>query len=190
MGQFEYLLMFAAVILGLAVSDIAISFHRLLGLGSRLKWDWLVPLAALVAFLKIVTQWWSWFSVGRIAQGLTWEMYLGVLVGSVLLFLIAATSLPDELPAGERIVLASHWDAVWRRYWILFLMHWTLINVVNAWAQVQIEHARWTPLAPAYLVLPVLISLTLVRSRWWQGLCLIGFAFIYLGQFFGRPLGG
>lgn len=190
MGAFEYLLMFAAVILGLAVSDIAISFHRLLGLGSRLKWDWLVPLAALVAFLKIVTQWWSWFSVGRIARGLTWEMYLGVLVASVLLFLIAATSLPDELPAGERIVLSSHWDAVWRRYWILFLVHWTLINVVNVWAQMQIEHARWTPLAPAYLVLPVLISLTLVRNRWWQGLCLVGFAIIYMGQFFGRPLGG
>jgi hypothetical protein len=55
MGQFEYLLILASVILGLAVSDIAVSLNRLLEV--RVRWDWLAPLAAVLAFLKITAQW-------------------------------------------------------------------------------------------------------------------------------------
>src|SRR5436190_926509 len=115
MGPFEYLLLFAVIILGLAVSDVALSLHRLLGAGPRVRWDWLAPLAALVAFLKIVTQWWTWFRAEPLAGGLTWEMFLGVLAGAVLLFLIAAASLPDEVPGEGRIDLAAHWAGVRRR---------------------------------------------------------------------------
>ena len=38
MGAFEYLLLFAAVILGLAISDLAISLHLLLNAGKKVKW--------------------------------------------------------------------------------------------------------------------------------------------------------
>ena len=189
MAPFEYLLLFVSVIFGLAVSDLAMSLHRLLGAGPRVRWDALAPLAALVTFLKIVTQWWSWFSDASIARGLTWEMFLGVLAGAVLLFLMAAAALPDEAPADSPIDLAAHWEAVSRRYWILFLAHWLVSNAVTVWAQVSLAHARWT-FGWGYLLGPLILSLILIRNRWWQGLCLAGFAILYVSQFFGRPLGG
>jgi hypothetical protein len=188
MGSFEYLLLFVAVILGLAVSDVAISVHRLLSAGRRVRWDWLAPLAALVAFLKIVTQWWSWFGFERLVRAITWEMFLAVLVGAVLLFLLSAAALPDEAPSETRIDLADHWRAVWRRYWILFLAHWLITNAVSIWAQMQIEGARLSLLQPAYLLGPVILSLVFIANRWWQTLCFAGLIVLYVGQFLGQSL--
>jgi len=189
MGPLEYLLLFAAIILGLAVADLATSLHRLLSAGPRVRWDWLAPLAALVAFLKIVTLWWSWFGIGKLAQGLTWEMFLGFLAGTVLLFLLAAAALPEEVAEGP-IDLRAHYATVQRRYWILFVCGWLLMNVLSLWAQVQILGAHLDLASPAYLVLPVVISLIFVRNRWWHTACLAGLCVVYFGQFFGHALAG
>ncbi|HEV2532664.1 hypothetical protein [Phenylobacterium sp.] len=188
MGTFEYLLLFAAVILGLAISDLAISLHRLLGAGRRVKWDWLAPLAALVAFLKIVTQWWTWHAAEALARGLTFEMFVVELVGIVLLFLLAAAALPDEAPRGEPVDLAAHYAAVSRRYWILFLAHWLVLNGVNSWVQMQIEGARFSWFAPAYLLAPLALALIFIPNRWVHTVVLAGLVVVYVGQFFGRAL--
>jgi hypothetical protein len=102
MGTFEYLLLFAAVILGLAISDLAISLHRLLNAAGRVRWDWLSPMAAALAFVRIVTQWWTWHDAERIAGGLTFGMFLGILISATLLFLMAAVALPDEFRGRSR----------------------------------------------------------------------------------------
>ena len=70
MAPFEYLLLFASVVLGLALAELAVGVNRLLRDWDRVKWDWLAPLAAILAFLKIVTQWWIWHGVERFAAGL------------------------------------------------------------------------------------------------------------------------
>jgi len=186
-GPFEYLLIFAAIVLGLAVSDLAFSLHRLLGAGARVKWDWLAPMAAAVAFLKITTQWWSWFGLDKLATGLTWGMYLGVLTGTVLLFLLAAAALPDEV--GEGVDLKAYYAGISRRYWILFTAEWVLMGGVGIWAQMQIEGARLA-FSPIYLVVLVSASLAIFRARWWHALCLAVFIVTYVGQFFGDVLGG
>jgi hypothetical protein len=191
MGQFEYLLLFVSVIMGLAVSDLAISLNRLLDAGKRVRWDWLTPMAAAVAFLKIITQWWAWFGAKQIAAGLTFGMFLGLLIGGVLVFLMAAAALPDSVD--EPIVdLRAHYARVSRRYWLLFAAHWTLLNGVGIWAQMQIEGARFTLLSPysaAYVLLPVSLVLAFVRNRWLHTLCLAALVVLYVVQFFGRGLG-
>ncbi|HEX2818468.1 MAG TPA: hypothetical protein VHN39_18895 [Phenylobacterium sp.] len=189
MGPFEYLLLFAAIILGLAVCDLATSLHRLLGAGARVRWDWLAPLAAVVAFLKIVTQWWTWFGVERIARGLTFEMFLGVLIGAVLLFLMAAAALPDEIHEGP-VDLRVYYAGVSRRFWILFTLHWVLTTGISIWAQMQIEGARLSLASPVYLMIPLAISLAVIRNRWWHTICLTGLIVLYVGQFFGHALAG
>jgi len=187
MGPFEYLLLFAAVILGLAVSEIAINLNRLMKAGASVRWDHLAPLAALVAFLKIVTQWWTWYRAESIAHALTFEMYLVVLVEAVLLFLLAATALPDRVPA-EGLGLKEHYESVRRRFWILFAVQWALWNGVSIWIQLGIEHAHFTPWQLSFLVLPVLLIAAFVRSRILHTLILVGFAVLYVIQFFGTTL--
>lgn len=188
MGQFEYLLLFLSIVLGLAVCDLCISLNRLLAPGAAVRWDWLAPLAAIVAFLKIITQWWSWFAAAPIAKGVTFEMFVGLLVSVVLLFLLASVSLPDRVD-DDAIDLRAYYIQVSRRYWLLFAAHFALSNGVSIWVQMQVEGARLTLLSPAYLILPAAIALAFVRNRVLHGACLLALVAIYLTQFAGHGLG-
>jgi hypothetical protein len=187
MNVFEYLLLFAAIILGLAVSDLAISLHKLMAARGRVRWDWLAPMAAAVAFLKIVTQWWAWFAAGAIARGMTFEMYLTLLVEAVLLFLLAASALPDEVPE-KGIDLRAFYDGTQRRFWLLFALQWSIWTAVSTWTQIVIEGAKFNPYSPVYLILPATLALAFLRYRIVQTLALAGFIAVYLAQNFGRTL--
>jgi hypothetical protein len=193
MGAFEYLLMFVAVILGVAVSDLVISLHRLLSAGSRVRWDLLAPLAAAVAFLKILTQWWSWFGTAQIARGLTFEMFLGIVSATVMMFLLAAAALPDEAPDDAAIDLAAHYERVRRRFWLLFSAETLLMISVDIWAQIAIAHARLDPrslLQPVIVLIPIAAALAFVKNRWVQGAALVALIGLYLLNSIGRPLAG
>lgn len=140
-SPFEYLLLFAAVILGLAVSELAIASHRLFNASERVRWDWLSPLAAALVFLQIITQWWSWYSAQTFPGGLRFEMFIGVIVGGVLLFLPAAMVLPEVSHGAGPILLASHYERVRRRFWMVFTLHWVVVTAVSAWAKVALGGA-------------------------------------------------
>jgi hypothetical protein len=187
-SPFDYLLILAAVILGLAVTDVAVSLQRLLAAGARVKWDWLSPGLALVALLKIVTLWWSWYVVGPIARGVTFEMYLAEIGATVILFLMAASALPDEVGEGG-VDLAAFFETSRRRYWTLFLAHWLAATAVSIWIQVALAHRVFDPMTPVWLVIPAVASLIVVKNRWWQTVGVAGFATLYLFEGLGRTLG-
>lgn len=184
MAPFDYLLILAAVILGLAVAELAIGLNRLLRAG-EVRWDWLAPLAALLVFLKIVTQWWTWHAASRLAAGITFEMFLAVLAGATLLFLLAATPLPETGAAS--VDLRAHYERVRRRFWILFALHSLVSMGVGIWVQMAVLHARfaWSIL---YLVVLVAVALAFVRNRWVQAAGLAFFTIVYFAQSFGRTL--
>ena len=186
MGAFEYLLLFAAVILGLAISDLAISLHRLLNAGEEVKWDALPLLAAALAFERIVAEWWVWHSADRLAAGFTFGMFLGVLVSAVLLFLMAAVALPDE--SDGQIDLRAHYTKTHRRYWMLFAGQWLTLNVVSIWAQHSITKAHINLVSAAWLVLPAAVVLALTRQRVVQYIGLIGFLVFYSVTYFDHTL--
>jgi len=174
-------------VLGLAVSDLCISLNRLLDAGARVKWDWLSPLAAIVAFLKIVTQWWTWFSAVSLAKGVTFEMFVVLLATVVLLYLIAAVALPDSVEGGAD--LRAYYARTSRRYWLLFAAQFALSNAVSVWAQMQVQGARFSLLSPGYLILPAAIALAFWRGRVLHTAAFCGLIAIYLLQFAGRGLG-
>jgi len=183
-------LLFAAVVLGLAISDLAISLHRLLNAAERVRWGLLSPLAAIVAFLKIITQWWTWYSAKPLASALSFEMFIGVMIGAVLLFLMAAAALP-ETSEGETVVdLPSYYMRVRRRFWLLFASHWVVATGVSIWVQVQIEGARLNLLSPVFLIVPAAFLLAYFKAYWLHALCLSGLIVLYLSQLFGQHLAG
>jgi hypothetical protein len=190
MGPFEYLLMFASVILALALTDVAVSLNRLLGAADKVKWDWLAPLAALVAFLKIVNQWWVWFAGKAVATDMTYGMFLGILVSAILLFLMCAAALPDALDEPGDLDLRAYYGRVSRRYWLLFAGHWLTANGTSIWIQIVIEKARFAAVSPAYLILPIALALAFFRDRRLHGAGLIAFALLYLAFPFAHRLAG
>src|SRR4051812_35701119 len=148
MAPFEYLLLFAGVILGLAICELAIGLNRLLAAWGRIKWDWLAPLATLLCFLKIVAQWWVWHSAVSLAAGMSYEMYLALLASAALLFMLAAAALPGTAGDGG-VDLRAHYEFVRRRYWTLFTLHFLAAVGVSIWLQVRVEGASLSFTSPA-----------------------------------------
>ena len=187
MGAFEYLLLFAAVIMGLAISDIAVSLHRLLNAAQRVRWDALPILAAALAFERIVTQWWVWYGADRLARKMTFGMFVGVLVSAVLLFLMAAVALPDEVGEAE-VDLRLYYAKTSRRYWLLFASQWFMMNAVSVWVQTTITKAHLNLLSPMLLVFPSALILAFNRTKWLQAIGLVGFLILYNAVYFGQTL--
>jgi hypothetical protein len=190
MEPFEFLLLFAALVLGVAVTDLATSLHRLLSAGPLVRWDWIALLGANVAFLKIVTQWWTWYGRAPFGEALTWEIFLATIFAAILLFLLTASALPDRTTPGEKIDLRAHWDQVHTRYWILFLGHWVVGAGLRIYATVTVKGPPISPWPPGLVIVPASLILMFVGNRVVQTLGLLGFAVIYASQFFGRSLEG
>jgi hypothetical protein len=179
--------MFASIILAMAVGDVITSLNRLLSAGARIRWDWLSPLAATLAFLKIVKQWWAWFGGASFAGGMTFGMFLGVLVSAVLLFLLAASALPDSLDEGTD--LRDYYHATARRFWLLFAAHVAVEFAIADWLQVSLLHARFTLNSPLYLLPLVGVALAIWRQRTLHTIGLLALIGLYAGHSFTHVLG-
>jgi hypothetical protein len=187
MEPFEFMLLFAALLLGVAVTDLVASLHRLFD--RKVVWDWLAPLAALVVFLKIVSQWWIWYSRATFVPALTWEVFLAVLARVVLLFLMSAAALPDVRPTDELIDLRGHWRNVQTRYWVLFLAHWLVGAGVSLYTRAS-NGALVTSLPTGWLVVPLTMAMIFLKGRVWQTVGLVVFWIVYSIQFLGQALDG
>lgn len=167
MNAFNYLLAFASVVLGLAVTDLAYSLHRLLRVGHRVRWGLLAPLAGLLSFVKILVQWWTWYAGRTMGDALSFRVFALVIAATMLLFLMAATALPDDIPDEGELDLDAAYMATRRRFWILSLSHTALMAGVGAylaWRESQpIAVERMWPML--FVALAGFIPL-FSRSRW------------------------
>jgi len=114
---FEYSLGLFAVLIGIAVADIAMSFHRLLRHRSTVKWDPLTLLSALYALLMAVCMWFDIWGVRHFDATRTFPFYLTIIAALTVLFLVAAASLPDE--SGDSNDLREYYATNRRYIWSL-----------------------------------------------------------------------
>ena len=99
---FEYALGMFAVLIGLAVADIAASLHRLLRNKGRVRWDPLALLAACYALCMAVYMWFDIWGVRHFDATRHFFFYIGLVAELFILYLIAAASLPDETSGPDR----------------------------------------------------------------------------------------
>jgi polyferredoxin len=67
-------------------------------LRARVRWPWLPLAATSLIVLLTVELWWSLTNLERLPGTLTIGMFMPLLVGLVILFLLASAILPDEVP--------------------------------------------------------------------------------------------
>lgn len=173
MSAFEYTSVLASIIIGLALVDILISLNRLIRAGGSVRWHWAAPLATLLVVLTIIQIWWSIYSPQDVAM--TIGQFLPLLVELVILFLLAAAALPDDIPAGG-LDLKLYYDRNGPYFWGLFtaaLGWWIAINGAETLANGEnvgrLLEARLADLA----VLGVFASLMFVRGLWWHAIALL-----------------
>lgn len=114
---FEFALGLFSVLIGLAIADVAASFHRLMRAQPRVRWDPLALLSALFAMVITVGMWFDLWGIRNATSVRHFFVYLALVGAFFVLFLIAAASLPDE--ASEGVDLREFYGRNRRYFWSL-----------------------------------------------------------------------
>jgi hypothetical protein len=171
----EHVSVFVAIVIGLAVSTLALNFHKLATAGARVRWDWLSPLLAVLMLFITVSYWWASFYWHAGARTLTIAAFLPDLLRVLLLFLAVAATLPDEVPAGGIDLRAFYFERA--RY------IWT-VQTLNVALSIAINLGQTPPAASAWgwlvgigfngLLLVAFPVLIVTRRAWAHGLVIVG----------------
>ena len=153
MSVSEYVSVFVSIIVGLAVADLLISFHRLLRVGRLVRWYWLVPALATYMLLVIVAFWWGSYIWLLHLQRLTMGEFLPTLLAAITIFLLTAAILPDEVPKGG-LDLKAWYLQNFRQIWILASLALLLVIIFygeghtsTAKAALSFIRSQWDDLA-------------------------------------------
>lgn len=172
MSAFEYTSILASIIIGLAMVDILVSLNRLIRAGKRVKWHWAAPAATLLVVMTLLQIWWTLYRPGD--SGTTIGQFLPLFAVLVILFLLAAAALPDEVPS-EGLELKSYYHRNGPYFWGLFTAALGCLLMIDA-----IENASngvilgWLSQRVIDLsVLAVFTSLIFVRRLWWHAIALL-----------------
>lgn len=166
MSAFEYLLALVSILIGLAVTDLSSSLHRLLRARQRVRWDWLPLAAALLVMMLILEFWWIFFGLGTSSAWTHYSAFLVLAASLVCMFLLASATLPDEVPEGG-IDLNQYYQENGRYFWSIFSLFVILmiaVELVAEWESIRDAAVLWRTLQNLTLV-ALLFSLARVRNR-------------------------
>jgi hypothetical protein len=174
----EQALIFASIIVGVAVSDQILSLNRLLRSEAPVRWHWIVPIVALQVLMTNVQTW--WLIAGAHLSSISIGQFLPMLIELILLALLSAASLPDRVPE-EGIDLHQYYRRHARYLWLLYALSlvwfqgYGLVRSLDA----GVGLGKW---GAAHVgdgvALGVMLTLAFVR-RWW--LVAIGLALLSIG---------
>lgn len=175
MGQFEYFIIFVAILIGLAVEGVLRNLDRLLEAGKRVRWDWMAPALAINAIIFVLSQFW-----------LTWQLREHYRVGSFLdilpivtslsmVYLVASATLPSRVPE-EGLDLREWYFENRKRYWGLVLAMSAAFIFANLMSLLM--HAFPAPVVAIFIAESIAVgalSVSLIRSRnaWWHSVCIV-----------------
>ncbi len=195
MTPFEYILPLISVLVGLAIADLAVSLHRLLRARSRVQWDWLPLATALAAVLAVLEVWWNLFAVREEAYFTTLGGFLLFGAQLVVLFVLNASALPDDVPE-EGLDLRAFYDRNGPLFWSIYaayvgiLIAARLVQVALSAIQGTSELAALSgSLVPGVVLFALFLALARVRNRTFHsiavplllGVLLHGFSQLSLG---------
>lgn len=162
----EQALVFASIIVGVAISDQIVSLHRLLRGNAPVTWHWAQPWFAVLVLLLNVMIWWS--IVGQSTKSLTIGAFLPVLIQLILLALLTISTLPDRI-GPEGIDLAQFYQSNRRYQWLLLALTliWSMIvDVAEAMSAGTGPGAALFRESEDFVIVLVMVGLAFVR-RWW-----------------------
>jgi hypothetical protein len=166
---FEYAMGLFSVLIGLAVADIAISFHRLMRRRQTVRWDPLALAAAFYTLCMAVYMWFDIWGVRHVGATRHFFFYLGLVAQLFVLFLIAAASLPDE--ASDNLLDLRPYYATNRRYFwsllVLFQVGYAAFGIYFSSDEIMRQSGPVAAYLWSLMTAPVVVSLVLlvVRSR-------------------------
>lgn len=97
MSVFEYIIPIVSIVVGLAITDLSASFHRLLRERKKVKWDWLPLLLALNLLLLILINWWYVYGASKSGAYDSLAVFIPLIISFLLQYIWTASVLPDHV---------------------------------------------------------------------------------------------
>jgi hypothetical protein len=167
----EYIAAFISIVIGLSLADLATSLQRLLRAGERVKWDPLAPAAAILVAAFIINVWWTSFESLNALRSISVAVFIPDLISLLLLFCLASSALPDEVPA--TLDLADYYRENRRQFWSLFVFYIVWVTAV-AGLRAQLAgvpgNAMIGTVAPNLVLTSLMLVLIWTPRRWVHGL--------------------
>lgn len=166
----EYIILFAAILVGLAVADLALSLHRLLRSGRSIRWTPLVPLLALIVLCLVLNMWWALFRNYTGLEDISFLRFLPEVAVLLVLFLLSASALPDkELDPGSDLGTwhdnnRSHFWGLFAAYLVLVIVNVSLRGIEAGWPPARLFEAN---IANLLLALAAIAAMRL-RKVWFD----------------------
>jgi hypothetical protein len=128
MDFFNYVMVLASVIVGLAVTHLLQGVAKLVQDPDRPRLYWVHCLWILLMFLNSLFWWWWQFALSRVERW-TFEYYAFVMCFAVLLYLICATLVPNSL--GQYADYRAYYFS--RRRWLFgMLLAFSLFDFIDS----------------------------------------------------------
>ena len=98
------------------ITDLFLSFHKLIMAGKKVKWHWLPLLAAWYIFLIILYNWWDLISIEDITEWMNILFFIAYGHLLLLIYLAVSTVLPDVAEKKE-VDLRNYYFENHRYFW-------------------------------------------------------------------------
>lgn len=178
MSLFDFTFSLMAVILGLALTQIAASLHKLLLSGRRTKWAPEPILLALLVTMVIVVLWLTaWSDRAETSVGY-WPILMRVLA-LLILYFTAASCLPEVKAGTEPIETYVYYDRTRRFSFGSLIVSYSIGSTLDLLSHDLVFHGILSVLL--WLLYPALYAaLMFIRARWFN-IAGLSFAISLLG---------
>ncbi len=154
MSDFEYVVGFYALLLGLAVANVVVGFADMWRERERLEIGWCPPLLAATVLLAAMNTWLSTWVTHQAVKVDAWQMIAALGICLPYVFVSRAMTPPD----GEKIGLEEHY----LKSRVPILLALALPPVISAWTKVRLDHFQFGAAEETWLVARFLLPLALM----------------------------
>lgn len=184
----EQALVFASIILGVAVASELNNLHNLIR-APNVRWHWAQPIFAVFILFVITRFWWTLASEpeGKIRLG----EFVPIMWSLVVLSLLAAVALPDRIDEKDGVDLAEYYQENRRYQWLLLILTAAPLQgswLYGVWQESASAGEFFSRTSGDNIAWAIMIAMIFVK-RWWM--VAVGLAFVSLGPiaWLSRTLG-
>lgn len=165
-----------SIVVGLGLTELLLTFYRLVQARRRVTWDALPLGWALLILIAVVNFWWGIRALTAGASGLTTGEFMLVMISPVFIFLACAAALPKVEPGEPLDMKAAYAEE--RTAFLIFFLAYQGGNWI-------IDLSGLVPMSPPVvfihrtMVCLALIVALIARSRRWDWLALAVIAGAY-----------
>ena len=163
----------ASMIVGLGITDLLVNLHRLLHGRSRVTWDALPLVWALITLLLLFNFWWATaMNLDGSRDARVVGQFVLLAISPIILFLMSASVLPRDMPGEGRLDMKAAWASARRVFIVLF---WVRQIVTGVTASVAAGGFIWDQAMMNRILIFALLTPSLVwSSRRLEWLAAIG----------------